>query len=241
MRTLFYAICIGLVACGPQQKNDSGKTAKEDKETVKEALPSDNLFLQTPSFERVDSGSVIMLPLGMEENERGSGKYYKEIPHNAYWNIVFYDSKTGATHLLSEQKMLIHNHNVKYMDEEKALPENRYIFYTITTVDFNGDKRFDNEDPEYLFITDKQGHNLRQVSPPNCKIGNWEYIRASNKLLMNVRKDSDGNKKFESTDELSAFEVPLDGTFTPREIISPELKTKLKQLYDRDWRKKEGE
>jgi hypothetical protein len=112
-----------------------------------------------------------------------------------------------------------------------------HIFYSITTNDFNKDKRLTLEDPNYLYVTDRQGNNFRQISPSNYNIENWRYIKSSNKILMMLKKDSDKNFRFDNNDEVTTFEINLDNGMEAKEVFSIEFKNKLKILFDRDWKR----
>jgi hypothetical protein len=52
-----------------------------------------------------------------------------------------------------------------------------------------------------------------------------------------LSKDSNKNLKFDDKDEVSTFELILDLNEKPEEIFDTDLKTKLKTLYDRDWKR----
>ena len=202
--------------------------------------PKNNLNIQTNSFSEIDSSGILMFPLSMSETERDGGSLsYKEMPSNSYWNIIFLNSKTSEYHLLSDKKMLIRNYDFKYSNNDNVdiAQTSRNIFYSITSDDLNKDKKLTDEDPKYLFVSDKEGKIFRQISPANYDLQNWQYIKSLNKVLMTVRKDSDKNKKFDEKDEVITFEVEIDKGTEPKEVFSTDFKNKLKILYDRDWKR----
>ena len=102
---------------------------------------------------------------------------------------------------------------------------------------FRSDKKLTDEDPKYLFTSDKEGNNFRQISPSNYDLQNWQFIKSVNKVLMTVKKDSDKNNKFDEKDEVTTFEVEIDKGTEPKEIFSSDFKNKLKILYDREWKR----
>lgn len=181
-----------------------------------------------------------MFPLTMGESERdGSSMSYKEMPGGSYWNIIFLNSKTNAYHLLSNEKMLIKNYDFKFGSpiQENIAQTSQYIFYEIVTDDYNNDKKLTDQDPEYLFFTDKEGKGFRQISPANYNLLNWQLIQSVKKVVMTVKRDADKNGKFDSYDEVSTFEVDMEKGSGPREVFSTEFKNQLKILYDRDWKR----
>ena len=135
--------------------------------------------------------------------------------------------------------MLIRNYDFKNNSNSNVDigQTSRHIFYSITSDDFNEDKKLTDEDPKYLFISDKEGNNFRQISPSNYDLQNWQFIKSVNKVLLTVRKDSDKNNKFDDKDEVTTFEVEMHKGTESKEVFSTDLKNKLKILYDRDWKR----
>ena len=232
-----------LISCG--QNNQEPQTQRNVDNTMVDTVtvlsdPKNNLNIQTNSFSEIDSSGILMFPLSMSETERDGGSLsYKEMPSNSYWNIIFLNSKTNEYHLLSDKKMLIRNYDIKYSsnDNMDIAQTSRHIFYSITSDDFNKDKKLTDEDPKYLFVSDKEGNNFRQISPSNYNLQNWQFIKSVNKIVLTVRKDSDKNNKFDDKDEVTTFEVDIDKGTQPKEVFSTDFKNKLKILYDRDWKR----
>ena len=232
-----------LISCG--QNNQEPQTQRNVDNTMVDTVtvlsdPKNNLNIQTNSFSEIDSSGILMFPLSMGETERDGGSLsYKEMPSNSYWNIIFLNSKTNEYHLLSDKKMLIRNYDIKYSsnDNMDIAQTSRHIFYSITSDDFNKDKKLTDEDPKYLFVSDKEGNNFRQISPSNYNLQNWQFIKSVNKIVLTVRKDSDKNNKFDDKDEVTTFEVDIDKGTQPKEVFSTDFKNKLKILYDRDWKR----
>src|SRR5688572_27538564 len=169
-----------------------------------------NLNIQTNSFIEIDSSGIVMFPLSMGETTREGGSLsYKEIPRSSYWNVIFYNSNTSAYHLLSERKMLIRDFDYKYSGQDyiDIAQTIKYIFYRVTVEDYNKDKKLTTDDPEYLFVSDKEGKNFRQISPDNYNLKSWQLIKSLNKVLMTLTKDNDNNKEFGEEDEVVSFEI----------------------------------
>ncbi len=239
---LFLSIIFILTSCGQEEQTsqpNSNNVAVDSIAVIND--PKNNLNIQTNSFSEIDSSGILMFPLSMGETGRDdkSLSYYKEMQSNNYWNIVFLNSKTNEYHLLSDRKMLINGYNIKYDNSNfiNISQTKNLIFYSITTDDYNKDKKLTQEDPNYLFVTDKTGNNFRQISPSNYHLQNWEFIKSVNKVIMSVKKDSDKNNKFDDKDEVTTFEIDIDKGTEAKEIFSQEFKNKLKILYDRDWKR----
>jgi len=240
---IFLSAVFTLISCG--QNKQEVQTPQNPDNPVMDSVavvnnPKNNLNIQTNSFSEIDSSGILMFPLSMGESERDGGSLsYKEMPSNSYWNIIFLNSKTNEYHLLSDRKMLIRNYDFKYSSNNNVdiAQTSRQIFYSITSDDLNKDKKLTDEDPKYLFVSDKEGKKFIQISPSNYDLQNWQFIKSVNKVLMTVKKDSDKNNKFDEKDEVTTFEIEMDKGTEPKEIFSSDFKNKLKILYDRDWKR----
>ncbi|WP_333597306.1 hypothetical protein [Chryseobacterium flavum] len=222
------------------RKDPESSESISDAATAAASSPIENLNIQTSTFTEIDSSGILMFPLQMGENPRENGKYsYKEMPDNGYWNMIFLNSNTNEYHLLTENKILIMDYDYKYGGEEgiNVSKKTDHIFYNVRSLDFNKDKLLDEKDPVYLFVSNRFGENFRQISPENCSVDSWKYIQSSNKVIMTVTKDSNKNQLFDEKDEVLTFEIIPNQSETPKEIFQPEIKNKLKKLYDRDWKR----
>ena len=239
----FLSGIIFLISCEQKQQDQQNSTGADSSVVDSVAVlndPKNNLNIQTNSFSEIDSSGILMFPLSMGESARSGGSYsYKEMPGNSYWNIVFLNSKTNEHNLLSEKKMLIRSFEYKYASNSnaEAVQTNRYIFYTVTSDDLNKDRKLDDEDPEYLFCSDKEGKNFQQVSPANFDLQTWQFIKSANKVVLTARKDSDKNNRFDDNDEVTTFAVDIETGLSPVEPFATDFKNKLKILYDRDWKR----
>ena len=53
---------------------------------------------------------------------------------------------------------------------------------------------------------------------------------------MTLTKDSNNDKDFGETDEVTTFEINIDTESAPREIFAPGFKNNLKILFDKQWK-----
>jgi hypothetical protein len=238
----FLLTIIGLTSC---EQSKTIKNAENKTDIIVDSAdiindPKNNLNIQTNSFSEIDSSGICMFPLSMGDADRESdGMIYKDMPATNFWNIIFLNTNTNEYHLLSDQKMLISSYNYNnYSDNnaEKTLAK-KYIFYSIIVNDLNQDNKLTLEDPKYLFLSDKHGNSLRQISPSNYDLQNWQFIKSANKVIMTLKKDSDKDNKFDHNDETTSFEIDIDKDTEPRETFPLSFKNKLKIIYDRDWNK----
>lgn len=221
------------ISCKPNNSSESNATPSDES-----AEAFENLNVQTSEFSQIDSSGILIFPLRMGENSSNRDQVYKKVPDQSFWNIIFYNTMTKEGHLLTEQKILITDYDVRSLSEDGS-PETiklDFIFYRGMAKDYNNDKLLNGTDPTYLFISDKAGKNFRQISPDNCSLTGWKYIEKSRKIVLTAIKDSNNDLEFGEKDEVASFEVSLDGIDKPNELFMP-LKAKLKALYDRDWKR----
>jgi hypothetical protein len=231
-----------IISCNPKQGQPQPVKAADSTAVDSAAVindPKNNLAVQANSFIEIDTSGVLMFPLALRAWDRGyAGSGYNSNSTGSYWNIIFYNTKTGGHHLLSERKMLISSYDTKYnsSDAGGVAYTAKYIFYQVITDDFNSDKKLEGDDPLYLFVSDKEGNNFRQVSPPGYNMRSWQFIKSTGKVLITATKDSDNNKKFDENDELVVFSADMNSAAPATEIFPQEFKNKLKLLYDKDWK-----
>lgn len=240
---IFILTVLFLTACGqnPQQQQTHQNSDSSALDSIAFSNdPNNNLNIQTNGFSEIDSSGIFMFPLSIGDSERIGNLSYGDIPDTSYWNIIFLNSKTDSSYFLSDKKILITNYAFKYggNDNIEITQKDRYIFYSIISEDYNKDKILNNKDPKYLYISDRKGNNLRQISPDSCDLQNWQFIKSVNKVLLTVKKDRDKNNKFDYKEEITMFEVDIgNGTDTTKEVFSTEFKNTLKILYDIHWKR----
>ena len=198
-----------------------------------------------------------MYPLKLNNNnEEGSGLGSSSSSYSSpttFWNIVFYNTANGECHLLDDKrKMVIFSYNPRNSNVGSSSSsdfneylENGYnqvdklLYYSLTTLDYNKDGKLNAEDPNYLFISDKAGKNFKQVSPDNLNVTNWQTIKGANKILIQVTKDTNNDKKFNDKDETIPMVYDLNTNGISKDIFNDEFKIKLKKQLDEQWTPKE--
>lgn len=200
--------------------------------------------IQPASFEQIGKTGMIMFPLSLGEQETKGDKLlgYKSRGYSPFfWNILFYDSGTKETRLLSERKMLIsniHSYNEDIPDPD-ADTSGKWIFYSIRVDDVNKDNVLSVKDPEYLFVSDLGGQGFRQISPTGLHVRSWNRIKGSSKLMMLVARDTDKDGEYTPTDDGFMYVIDLKTQTGPEEVLSPAMKAKINALFNKDWKNKE--
>ena len=207
-----------------------------------------DLNIQTINSFEIDSTGILAFPLSIGETIESSRieSSFKSDKGSSYWNIIFYNSNTGEKYLLSKQKMLISNYETGYSNYDSSnekftqidTSSKKYIFYNIITDDYDGNKKLNYEDPTYLFFTDKEGKNLKQISPKNLNVVNWKIVPKTRKILINVQKDSNGNKRFDEKDDIISMDYSLDTQKAPVVIFDENYKNFLLENFKKNWNSK---
>jgi len=177
----------------------------------------------------IDSTPMIMYPLSfrvLKDNDSKLKRYSSGSDGGPYWNIAFYDSKDGHSSLLDSGRNLLINSFQKLQ---------KIIVYDVTTTDYNGDGKLDQNDPSYLFISDLTGKNFKQITPDHLNVESFQTINNLDMLLIEVKSDTNKNKKFEDNDLLipMIFNGNQAGTAekTFSESFQTEITNSFKKLY----------
>ena len=89
------------------------------------------------------------------------------------------------------------------------------------------------------FITDKEGKNLKQISPKSMNVVDWKLIPKTNKIIINARKDINGNKNFdENEDELINLEFDLNTQKSAKLIFDKKDQDSLINNFKKNWNTK---
>ena len=227
-----------LFSCKNESKDSIEATVTETKKNKSQ------LKIETPDLSEIDSSGILLMPLKIGETiDQSFGSSYESRQEEYYWNIIFYNSKTSEKHLLSENRMLISNYTNDYGSSSTgsnntidASSSKKHLFYNIRIFDGNKNGKLDLNDPEYLFISTRTGLELKQLSPKNTDLVSWNYIESSNKVMMNVQHDSNGDKTWNEKDQLITYEYDLN-TNTSKMVFDDQYKTYLKENFTKNWLK----
>lgn len=195
----------------------------------------------------LDSSEYVMYPLpntdGSDGDESG-GSYGSSGRTPNFWNIIFYNTATKKYHLLTEKrKMIIKSYNTDYSNSKdysnfqssdhsslKTTKNGNYIFYSIIIDDLNKDGKLNDHDPDYLFISDREGNNFKQISPDNFNVKSWVYITKSDKVLIHTVKNS---VKDQTIAVPYIYDLKKGGV--PDQVFSTEFNQSIGQLHEKFW------
>ncbi len=227
--TLFITI---LIIAGCKEPKEAFPTSSNNpQDTIK------RLNIQPNNFTEIDTGGVAMFPLSMTESTYDKSRSYKDMPNNDNWNILFYDSNTGSYHLLTDKKILIQGYYLGGSDEysDASSTNKKFIFYTARTEDYNRDNLINEKDPLYLFATNRNGYELRHISPSGYDLSDWKYFKHSNKVILTSIFDKNQDSSFSLDEEHLVFENSLELNSKPTQIFATDFVDSLKLNFGRYW------
>lgn len=159
-------------------------------------------YFDTPIV--ADSLSTLMIPVRYNANLFSSNKF-------AYWNdyyanILFYNFNTKTSKKLFAEDTLIKNFtsnfNKLYFDRnKKEFTSNKWIFYFVKPIDYDKNGRINEDDPTILYVSDKQGNELKSITPENESVVSMDLFEKQGFILVKMQRDLNKNNKFESNDK----------------------------------------
>lgn len=194
----------------------------------------------------VDSSHLIIYPLILEQTSSGSGFSSGSYGNRtSYWNLLFYNTDSNSQHLLTNDKKIIINefkikgNSSSVITDDGTEEINIYrknILYEVISKDFNQNKYLDNDDPTYLYISDRQGNNFRQLSPDNYNIVGWQVVTGTSKIILQANKDSNGDKKFNQDDAMVQLIVYTESGNVAKETFTQNYIDSLKSILSTTWK-----
>jgi len=236
-------LIIGIVSCQePKPIIGSIETENLTPAQIDSILTEFKFQYESPII--LDSTNQIMIPISTKllapRTTFSKDGYYSE-DYPRYWNVLFYNRKTGVTRLLTENKIRISsinaNRNTDYEEGNKIMREK--ILYRIGEVDFNKDGKLNDKDPDYLFSSEITGTNLQRISPLNEDLLYFEVIPKSKQILLRTLRDVNQDLVFDRKDESIWYKAEwVDKEWMINEIIDSTGRKRIENLYFEQWLKK---
>jgi len=178
---------------------------------------------------QIDSSKYFLIPKLLDDSNKD---HYEKGKGNVLWgnytDVIFYNSTTNQSKKLLEGKLaliapFLTKRNSYYNTEKEPDVTNNilphHIIYSIRMEDFNGDKVIDSDDPSYLFISNKTGDNLRQVTPNGFHVLSWTVSKDKKTILVKAQHDKNKNRKFGNGDDQVYYRIDLDDNISKIQCI----------------------
>jgi len=242
---------LGAAACSSdsQPRATAAATATQRREAIAQ--------LRIPIAEPVllDSTADVLYPLPLHElvteetSSYGSSSYGRT---DTYWNILFYNTHSGASHLLdASRRMNIQSYRVPhgYGSTVNSVEEARYaqktagsqtaqlIFYDVLTADTNRDGELTSDDPTYIFTSDKTGKDFRQISPDSLHVSGWDIQHSTGRVLLQTVRDANHDHRFGDGDETIPYVYDPATGQPARRVFAPAVVQQLRAAFQSKWEK----
>ncbi|MES2062910.1 MAG: hypothetical protein V4456_13375 [Bacteroidota bacterium] len=247
MRNLFKLlaiICITISACSSDPKATGDEILPDTAAIPGKSFAAD---LDSDNPVQIDSSEYVMYPLANKQKDDDGGSFISKgkFDSKTYWNIIFYNTITRKSYLLNKKgKMIILSYNQNRYDSYSSdnnyqtlgvTQAKGYILYSVISSDFNNDGRLDYHDPEYLFISDKQGNNFKQISPNDKNVLSWQLIEKSGVVLINTVTDKNNDKVFDEKDVTIPYTYDLKTGKPAEEVFPTEFNEIVNKAHNQQW------
>ncbi|MBD2715535.1 hypothetical protein KBK19_10850 [Microvirga sp. STR05] len=193
---------------GPARRPASAsETAQPDTAAVRKVAQEYRVHYNTPVA--LDSTDFYYQPISVVAQDASSrsrilssSSYGSDYEGNTgiegtCYNVLFFQKSTRQ-----EQALLPHGRFVIMEIDAEKKPDVRwpYLFYTIVKDDTNADGDQDGEDASALFVSERSGRQLRQLTPDGTRLESRLLLPKTSLLLAEVRPDVNRDGKFTHAD-----------------------------------------
>lgn len=174
----------------------------------------------------LDSSAFYCVPVSVVPLKTGRDKLFSSDSYDGYasnsgniigtcYNVLFFEKETGQQRPLLPHSRFVLSEIVDANEPDAPWP---YLFYDIIKADTNRDGEQNTDDASSLFVSDRAGRQLRQLTPDSTQLGSRYIIPKSSMLLVVVRPDTDHNGQFTNAD------VPYWLRFDLRNLDQPPVR-----------------
>jgi hypothetical protein len=149
-----------------------------------------------------DTASTLIIPVMYNPKLFSSNKL--GILNNYYANIIFYNFITDRSKKLFDKDTYIENLSTYDYYERKQVNKNiasLCILYKVHNVDYDKNGRIDFNDPAILYVSDKDGNNLKALTTPSENVVSINIFDKQNFALIKIQRDVDSDHDFEIEDK----------------------------------------
>lgn len=160
---------------------------------------------------------LINMKGGLSTSSRSTSNY--DSARGPVFNLLFYHLPTGRTHLLFPSG----DYRIEQV-EANVHPVRQwpYIFYQVIPNDRDQNGELTAADGRVLFVSDKAGENLHQLTPDSARLERWQLVPGTTMLLAELRYDSDHDGQFTIADSNYWLRCDLRAPQTPPLPFAPD-------------------
>lgn len=242
MKSIYYLFILSIAfnSCteSPKKPAQTNTKTKVQQEKLK------GLDLDFSELIQIDSSSNIMYPLILNKDNDDLYSIKSGSRATTYWNAAFYNATDQTYRLLDEnRKMVIYEIDEKSGIAQYKLPSDKkrvstiksFIYYIIRSTDFNKNGNIDLDDPKYLFVSDQDGKNFKQISPDNMNVNSWSIIKGTDMIALAISNDMNNDKKFNEKDQVIPMVYKLKSDSLATEVFNEDFKFMIKKSLAQQW------
>jgi hypothetical protein len=226
MKKVISTVILGVITLVSACTNES-KSLSTDETNNTQTKKQPKVQYDSPIL--ISKTDIVLYPLKLNDDDYDS--YKREASAN-YWNLIFYNIISGKSELLTKEKMIINSFNIGHSENahnRQATLSNQFIYYNITDSDYNGDKKLTSKDPNKLYLSNLEGKSFTRISPNNYNLSSWKIDDKHDLILMDLIKDSNGDKEFNDKDEVEYLVYNLK-TRSLKAVFDQKFKDEVKNL-----------
>ncbi|WP_431292160.1 hypothetical protein [Pedobacter sp. P26] len=227
MKKVITTTLLGLIILASACTEDS-KTISTDVTTNTQIKSQPKVQYGSPII--IHKTDILLYPLKLNDNDDNES-YKREVSTN-HWNLIFYNIISGKSELLTNAKMIINSFSIGHSENpnnRQTTLSDQFIYYDITDSDNDGDKKLTPKDPKKLYLSNLQGKSFTRISPNNYDLSSWKIDDKHDLILMDLIKDSNGDKEFNDKDEVEYFVYNLK-TGVLKAVFDQKIKDEIKNL-----------
>ena len=161
--------------------------------------------IQSRAFDEpwiTDSASTMLIPYRYDARLFSSNKMATSGDY--YANFIVYDFKSDNYRTLFPAdtyiKILEGYSYYSRGEEKKNSFSADWIFYLVKSDDYNGNNKIDEQDPFVLYVSNRQGGNLRAITKASENVVSFTIFEKLGFVLLKIQRDENQNKDFEPND-----------------------------------------
>ncbi len=240
--TIYFLIVFSLFSCQERTTKKNKQQLKADSIALRNKTIK-NTDLNFLASEKIPKTDYLLYPVSNKVEADDDVYASKRASSREIWNIVFYNLRTHSSHLLFENLVPIINSfpegsGMNYINKMRldTLAQDGEadfkLFYEVIVCDYNKNGQLDDDDPNYLFMSDPDGTNLQQISPDAIDVKGWKFVNQEKNLVeIDGKIDSNNDKEFDGDDREFIYLINLEELGKSREILPKAYQKELKEHY----------
>ena len=185
-------------------------------------VASDRMLIREASIEERVTGSLRKFKYGGKSSQTCAFQD-RELPA-AIVNVLIRDADSGEMRPALGENARIYTLDYPSVDaDDSEFPPVGTLFWEIASEDTSGDGLVDERDDVGAYLSDADGRNRVRITPAPSRVLEHTYDAERKVLLLQVLRDTNGDRKLDAVDFPSLFEARLAARGMATEVLDPKL------------------